>query len=89
MGATVSGVDVVGKRHDIVFEPIVILECGLDPDIAFFTTYMDGFMQRVLILVEVLNEGDDSTFVFKTMFLVMTLVAYGNFNPLIEKREFS
>ncbi len=66
MGPPFVGIDVIGKREEVLCIPVIILEGNFDLYFILEALDVDGFrMDTVLIFIEVFDEGEDPSFVKK------------------------
>ena len=90
VGATFDGIDGVGEREECFIVTIVVLESHLNLDIVSFSLDVNWLVvQDVLVLVEVLNEVDNSAFIVKPQFLVGAQILNINHQSSVEKSQFS
>ena len=70
VGATLHGIDVVGERKYVFDIPIVVLHCDFDFDDVLFGVNVDRFFhQRLLGLVDILDERDYASAVLEVVSL--------------------
>ena len=70
VGATLVGVDVVGKGEDLLVIGVVVLQGYFYINPSLFPLDEDWFgVETILVSIEVLDKGDDSSFVVEIMML--------------------
>src|SRR5207249_3086084 len=88
MCSTLAGVDVVREREDALLVAIVVLQRHLDLDVALLALEEQHlWMQRGLVLVQVLDELDDPALVEERMAPRVALVLDDDLEAAVQERE--
>ena len=88
VAAAVVGVDVVGVAVDALGVAVVPLQRDLDPDALALARDLDRLLgQRLLVPVQVLDEGADAAVVLEAVLLVVALVLERDQDPAVQERQ--
>ena len=88
VGAAVVGVDVVGEGVGVLGVAVVPLERDLDLHPVPRPLDEDGLLvERLLVAVQVLDEGGDPAQVLEGVLLAVALVLEGDEDPAVQERE--
>ena len=85
MGTAVNCVDVVGEAEDVLGVGVVVLEGYLDGGGALSALHVDrACAQRLLVAVEMADEGDEATLKIERAFSIRTLIDQPNPQALVQ-----
>ncbi len=88
--AALVGVDVVGEGKDLFLIAVVVLQGDLKIDSFLDSLKVDNLVvERGLVLVEMLDERNDSAGVVKVVSLLRALIFDRDEQALVQKREFA
>ena len=88
MRAALAGVDVVREREDALLVAVVVLQRGLDLDVALLALEEEHLgVERRLVLVQVLDELDDAALVEERVRAAVALVLDDDLQAPIQERQ--
>ena len=90
MSTALYGIDIIGKTKDILLVAFILLQGYFKFHPVFLRRDKYWFrVKRLLVLIEVFNEADDSAIVLEIMDSFCTLVVEDNSYSTIQKSKFA
>ena len=90
MSTAITLWNVVGEAVDVFLETIVPLQCHFHADTVFFGGEVENIrVNWRFVLVQILNERLDTTFVMEVVFFAVTLVFQTNRDARVQERQFT
>ena len=83
MESAFLGIDIVGKRKNVFFECIVILNGGFYLHIAFYAFKKHGLMEDIMTLVEIFDKRLKPAFIKKFLGFVRAVVLNDDFYSFV------
>src|SRR5215467_2608742 len=89
MGSAFMCIDVVGERENLFLVSVVILKGDFQVDAVAHSLKIDHLVvQRGLVLIKMLDKGNDAPCVVELMFFFVSLIFDRDQQTFIQKREF-